>query len=69
MNAVTWFESYGTNMARARAFYQTVFNITLEELKTTDGMKSSWRTVRIALDAAPQATATNLPCAGHKQRY
>jgi len=41
MNAVTWFESYGTDMARARAFYQTVFNIALDELKTSDGMKSS----------------------------
>lgn len=32
-NSVNWFEIYVQDMARARAFYETVFAITLEELK------------------------------------
>lgn len=41
MNAVGWFEIYVQDMARARAFYETVFDTKLEPLKTPDTMQSS----------------------------
>lgn len=35
-NSVNWFEIYVSDMARARAFYETVFGVRLEVLKTPD---------------------------------
>ena len=35
-NSVNWFEIYVQDMARARAFYETVFGIRLEGLKVPD---------------------------------
>ncbi len=36
MNMVGWFEIYVADMARAKQFYQTVFETTLEQLSTGD---------------------------------
>jgi uncharacterized protein len=35
-NAVGWFEIYVQDMSRARAFYETVFAVTLERLPAAD---------------------------------
>lgn len=35
-NAIGWFEIYVQDMERARAFYQTVFNVSLERLPGVD---------------------------------
>lgn len=35
-NSVNWFELYVQDMARARAFYESVFGVRLETLKTPD---------------------------------
>jgi predicted enzyme related to lactoylglutathione lyase len=37
-NSVTWFEIYVADMARARAFYEAVFEVTLEQLPV-EGME------------------------------
>lgn len=37
-NPVSWFELYVNDMARARAFYETVFDVTLEQLPV-EGME------------------------------
>ncbi|TWT19317.1 VOC family protein [Luteimonas marina] len=37
VNSVNWFEIYVQDMARARAFYEAVFDIALEALKLPDG--------------------------------
>jgi len=37
VNSVNWFEIYVQDMARARAFYEAVFDIALEPLKLPDG--------------------------------
>jgi predicted enzyme related to lactoylglutathione lyase len=36
-NAVTWFEIYVDDMARARKFYETVLGKTMEEMEMPDG--------------------------------
>jgi predicted enzyme related to lactoylglutathione lyase len=36
MNPVGWFEIYVQDMARAKAFYETVFNLRLERMETPD---------------------------------
>ena len=36
-NSVNWFEIYVQDLPRARAFYETVFDIRLEELKVPGG--------------------------------
>ena len=41
MNPVGWFEIPATDLARARAFYEHVFGITLEE-HTVDGLHMAW---------------------------
>jgi len=35
-NAIGWFEIYVDEMGRARKFYESVFNITLQELPNTE---------------------------------
>ncbi|MDH7451877.1 VOC family protein [Luteimonas composti] len=37
VNSVNWFEIYVQDMARARAFYESVFRIRLEALKLPEG--------------------------------
>ena len=37
-NPVMWFEIYTEDLARARAFYETVLGVTLEPLPMPDGM-------------------------------
>ena len=37
VNAVNWFEIYVQDMARARAFYESVFQVRLEALKLPEG--------------------------------
>jgi predicted enzyme related to lactoylglutathione lyase len=41
-NPVGWFEIYVQDMDRAKAFYQSVFQITLEELPSPDPDLSMW---------------------------
>jgi len=41
-NPVGWFEIYVQDMDRARAFYQNVFQLTLEELPTPDPNLEMW---------------------------
>jgi len=36
-NAIRWFEIYVQDMPRARAFYETVFQVRLEKLEGPDG--------------------------------
>jgi predicted enzyme related to lactoylglutathione lyase len=38
-NALTWFEIPAFHMGRAKKFYETVFNITLEEIAVNDKLK------------------------------
>lgn len=40
-NAIGWFEIYVADMPRARAFYETVFDVTLE--KINDGTPELWK--------------------------
>ena len=37
-NPVVWFEIYADDLARARAFYETVLGVTLEPMPLPDGM-------------------------------
>ena len=37
-NPVVWFEIYADDLARARAFYETVLGVTLEPLPVPGGM-------------------------------
>lgn len=37
MNSVSWFEIYVDDMPRAKKFYETVFNKSLDEMRTPDG--------------------------------
>jgi uncharacterized protein len=42
-NAVGWFEIYVNDMARAKAFYEAVFAVTLEKLPGVEGIEMwSW---------------------------
>jgi predicted enzyme related to lactoylglutathione lyase len=41
-NPVVWFEIYVQDMNRAKAFYQTVFQITLEKLASPDPNLEMW---------------------------
>ncbi len=41
-NAVRWFEIYVQDMARARRFYETVLNVTLEQLGPVDQDLEMW---------------------------
>ncbi len=41
-NPVGWFEIYVQDMARARAFYESVFNVTLEKLNSPSAEYEMW---------------------------
>ena len=40
-NPVTWFEIYVNDMARAKAFYEAVFQVQLQDLPAPDGQASA----------------------------
>ncbi len=43
MNAVRWFEIYVDDMERAKAFYESVLNTTLEKLPSPAGELEMWQ--------------------------
>lgn len=56
-NPIVWFEIYVQDMARARRFYETVFQCTLEPLAAPEGEASS-------MDMLSFPTEMNAPGAG-----
>jgi predicted enzyme related to lactoylglutathione lyase len=55
-NPVGWFEIYVTDMARARAFYETVLSIQMQPLPSPDGMEGGFEMLMFPSDmenAAP----------------
>ena len=43
MNAIRWFEIYFDDMQRAKTFYETVLDTTLEQVMAPDGELEMWQ--------------------------
>lgn len=54
-NPVGWFEIYVSDMARARAFYETVFDIQMQPLPNPDGMAGGFEMLMFPSDMENQA--------------
>ncbi len=59
-NPVGWFEIYVSDMARARTFYEAVFNIQMQPLPVPDGMEGGFEMLMFPSDLENQA----LGCGG-----
>ena len=54
-NPVGWFEIYVSDMARARTFYETVFNMKMQALPVPDGMEGGFEMLMFPSDLENQA--------------
>jgi predicted enzyme related to lactoylglutathione lyase len=54
-NPVGWFEIYVTDMARARAFYETVFQIRMQPMPNPDDMEGGFEMLMFPCDMEHQA--------------
>ena len=54
-NPVGWFEIYVSDMARAKAFYETVLNIQMQPLPAPDGMAGGFEMLMFPSDMENQA--------------
>lgn len=54
-NPVGWFEIYVTDMARARAFYETVLDIRMQPLPNPDEMKEGFEMLMFPSDMENEA--------------
>jgi predicted enzyme related to lactoylglutathione lyase len=54
-NPVGWFEIYVSDMARAKAFYETVLNIQMQPLPTPDSMQGGFEMLMFPSDMESQA--------------
>ena len=54
-NPVGWFEVYVSDMARARAFYETMLNIQMQPLPSPTGMESGFEMLMFPSDMENQA--------------
>jgi predicted enzyme related to lactoylglutathione lyase len=60
-NPICWFEIYVSDMTRARAFYETVFNIEMQSMPNPDGMDGGFEMLMFPSDmenAAPGCGGT-----------
>jgi len=55
-NPVVWFEIYVQDMARARKFYEKVFDCTLETLASPEGEASGMEMLSFAMDMGAPGT-------------
>ena len=51
-NPVAWFEIYVSDMARAKAFYEAVFQVQLQALPAPDGEASAMQMLAFPMDMA-----------------
>ena len=54
-NPVGWFEIYVSDIARARAFYETMLHIEMQPLPSPDGMESGFEMLMFPSDMENQA--------------
>lgn len=54
-NPVGWFEIYASDMARARAFYETVLGVQMQPLSNPDGMEGGFEMLMFPSDMENQA--------------
>lgn len=66
-NCVGWFEIYVDDLARAKAFYETVFALKLEELTMEEGQDEGMSMLTFPLDKmdAPGATGALVKMKGY----
>ena len=59
-NPVVWFEIYVTDMARAKAFYEAVFAVTLEPLAAPPGAGEAMQMLAFPMDMTSRGAAGTL---------